>query len=142
MTIWSSIKKFLNSSLGTKDFETLDNMLVGKWQLEASDEIYYDLFYKNELQGTITRFFEAQVDGSVRIKAWYSLGSIKSSSVTVKIYINDVLMYEKNQLSSFTQDITLSKGDILKIEISNPDRYKDFSLQILASETKKAFSEE
>lgn len=138
MTIWSSIKKFLNSSLGTKDFETLDNMLVGNWQLEASDEIYYDLFYKNKLQGTITRFFEAQVDGSVKV---YAPSNYSSSSTVTKIYINDALIFEKTG-SGFSSVVSLLKGDILKIEIINLDKYDEFGLQIRATETKKVFLQE
>ena len=134
MTIWSSIKKFLNSSLGTKDFKALDNQLLEGWNLEASDDIYYTLFSGDWMLGkTAVKKFRAYLDGTIRVKAW--------NRVNVWIYVNDILVADNNSDElTFTCDITLSKGDILKIEAN--DASTGLYLQICATETKKVFSEQ
>lgn len=125
MTIWNSIKAFLNSKLGKDGFESLDEMMVSGWKLRPSThsiyyavwgEITYDYKLSNEgfiitrvkITDEIRKTYKAYGDGEITILSEGVLG----------IYKNDIQIYLAEHQNPKYQNVSFAKGDVLTIVLN------------------------
>ena len=141
--MWSYIKKAINSTLGTNDFEPLNELFFKSKALNASENLYYTIqseSVKVEEGKTykIPKSIKMYNSGSITIKS--NLESPYNRAYTyLRIYINNVLY---KTLSSETTSpettevstiVSFNAGDIITFEIfvdftsSSSTQYGKFS---------------
>ena len=100
--MWSYIKKAINSTLGTNDFEPLNELFFKSKALNASENLYYTIqseLVKVEEGKTykIPKSIKMYNSGSITIKSNLKAPSAEYYTY-LKIYINNVLykqIYQK-----------------------------------------------
>lgn len=130
MSIWSEIKHALNSTLGTKEFKPLDEIVLGNWNLAPSEKSYisesaqyaynsatYTFSYNNK--------FKFLTNGSV---TFYLLNIASASSFektyTVNIYEDGRLIETiertveiQSTASAASKTLTIKKGSVYSFEL-------------------------
>lgn len=125
------IKKALNSTIGTKDFQPLDEMIKNATQL-LPDKSSTMLLLAERAYPTYQSPFavdniRANCDGGCYLA--FSPYSTDDNNIDTTIYINNVLKhhhvfaYERKQRINLYYPIWFKKGDIIKIVIKQPDGY-------------------
>ena len=130
MGLWASIKKTLNSTVGTADMVPLDKIFLNQKNLVASDNEYLLLetkgdssTYPNETTTEMQKKVKMTNAGSVRIKV--SLLRINSSSRTyLRVYVNgnEVTNLNSGLTNNYieeTADITFNAGDIISFSVTS-----------------------
>lgn len=123
--MWSYIKKAINSTLGTNDFEPLNELFFKNKALNASENLYYTI------QGETVKVEEGTTYKIPKTIKMYNSGSITIKSnlkppsaeyyTYLKIYINNVLYkqlsssaYEATEVSTI---VSFNAGDVITFEI-------------------------
>lgn len=125
MGLWAGIKRSLNSTVGTTEFEPLDKIIKGAKGLKASDNFYSRILSGN-FSGTadspfvIENLIEMKWQGSFRMKirarAQTNTGYVnikKNGSIVFSLALDAVSNY-----TEYSQDISFTNGDIIGVEIS------------------------
>ena len=126
MSIWAEIKHALNSTLGTNDFEPLNELFFKNKALNASENLYY-----------IIQSESVKVEEGKTYKIPKSIKMYNSGSVTIKsdlrgpdydrytylnIYINNVLYkqlsaYDTTSMQEVSTIVSFNAGDVITFEI-------------------------
>ena len=126
MSIWAEIKHALNSTLGTNDFEPLNELFFKNKALNASENLYY-----------IIQSGWARVEEGETYKIPKSIKMYNSGSITIKsglngpdydrytylnIYINNVLYkqlsaYQTSSMEEVSTTVSFNAGDVITFEI-------------------------
>ena len=135
MGIWAGIQHALNSTLGTKDFKSLDQMILGMRSLQASDNVYMTLsgFPSASPDGGQTvivshpQSITPYTSGSLKFKVYYvtSHSGYYSPVVKFSVYINgslaDISVLNSSSSSDtkeHTLQISYQAGDVITLEVS------------------------
>ncbi len=108
MGLWASIKKTLNSTLGTSDFQPLDKIITGQRTLAASDSVLNVVFSGSTNVSTsreIIGEFTPKVNGSIRILVTYENSSVSSRTFYIEVVKSDngIIVAEKSLTASGEQ---------------------------------------
>ena len=99
MGIWTGIKKALNSTLGTSEFQPLDKMIKSQRTYTASDSVLVPLISgaSMAMPSTIKKIpgvtFTSKVNGSIRISGqltYYRSSSTQDMVAVIRIYDDNV----------------------------------------------------
>ena len=130
------LAKVMNSSVGTSNFKSLDEILVFSKSLKASDEVYS--LFPNSLTGDMTVFngnsskdictFKMPLNGSVKLVYNMGFGSSgPTGSVKVNIYKNGTLyqtssstfgIYDTTNNPTRSAILEGNRGDVFKINLT------------------------
>lgn len=125
MGFWTGIKRAVNSTLGTEEFEPLDKIILGTKGLKASENFYSKILSK-ELHGTadnpvvIENLLEMKWQGSFRLKI-YAKGYSNTGYVRIKRNGNTVYTFSLDAVTDFKEyytDISFSNGDIIGLVVT------------------------
>lgn len=113
MSFWVEIKKAINSTLGTKEFEPLDKrfdrLLAEQYILESSDDVFYS-FDNEEHEDVndfdITQGFVATRGGTLTVKT--TITSNKALGYTITAYANGEEIATKTLTKSVGSAVTVS----------------------------------
>lgn len=139
--MWSYIKKAINSTLGTNDFEPLNELFFKNKALNASENLYYTI------QGESVKVEEGTTYKIPKSIKMYNSGSITIKSnleapynginTYLKIYINDVsyksLSTEATSSTEVSTIVSFNADDVITFEIyvawtsASSTKYGNFS---------------
>lgn len=123
---WAKIKKAINSTLGTGEFQPLDEIILGTKGLKASDNFYTQIYQGDAIRGSaepnskiMPVTLKMNWQGSFRLK----VTSYKANSGgNFSVLINDVISTGfDSTYSSFGDtfiDVSFNKGDIIKFKLT------------------------
>lgn len=117
MGIWAGIKYALNSTLGTDEFEPLDQLIINSVYLTGTNDVLYTLGNASSIDGSKTIFEKkVNISGVMRLTAE---DIYDESSLNLSVYINgeyDSFM-KRNTFGGGSLDFNVKKGDIIDIRI-------------------------
>lgn len=124
--MWAAIKKAINSSIGTSDFQPLDKMILGQKSLVASDNVYQVIkatrFSLTPADSAALNLFQLNCTASFKLKfraRYYnyesSLGIYKNGT----LYTSVSLAYSSGFQTYISDAIIASKNDIISIKPYN-----------------------
>lgn len=107
---WGKIKKAINSTLGTSDFQPLDKLIINSVYLTANDDVLYAVGDVYSIDGELTLFEKkVNISGVIRFVA----EKIDSTYLSLLLYINGT---RRTTISTAGYaDVTITKGDVIKI---------------------------
>ena len=113
MSGWISKRLFLNSSVASDHFESIDkNVMPSRLSIAKDDNVYYEIAHNGELKSQIYKKFKANCNGAISVQG---ASSVKKNGENVPV-----------------GDISISVGDIIEIYV-NANRYLS-SAKITAKE--------
>lgn len=86
---WAEIKNAVNSTVGTKDFKPLNEIIRGNWNLIESERIYISetpAYTSSSGTYTISNSFKFKANGSARIRLILAYSA--NATYTLEIYKN------------------------------------------------------
>lgn len=134
MSFWAAIKYALNSTIGTNEFEPLDEIIRNNKILMASDEEYAVLstsFNENvqtttskPLVNILSKKIKMNNSGSLKIKfsgTIYLIDSYPNAVLNLEIYKNNINLagFSITSLGGYTRtsnEITFMRGDVIEIK--------------------------
>ncbi len=137
MGIWAGIKHALNSTLGTKDFEPLDKLIVSKTKTIASDELYESLPSRSITVGGASTIKTSNFPrlkmkgyGTLRLKATLGIELYGEMWVTFNVLKNDETVTSLNLRlgedvtnKEFSRNISFEHGDVLSFMLEGGNNY-------------------
>lgn len=147
MGFWSGIKYALNSTLGTKDFKPLneiirDEILNGSG-LVSSDNLYYPSIIEENIdigrQTSYNKTFDVKLKfnvlGTVKLQATYSSTQVNRLDFTILKNNNIFQSFSVKSNQTSTRDVILefSKDDVFTFTISGDGYSESSSAAITAS---------
>ena len=124
---WAKIKKALNGTLGTNEFQSLDKMILGQKGLKSSDNYYATLLDDNvtvSLGKTWSKdLIKMNWDGTFRLGVSLYKDSqggyldVKVNNVTIKTIDYEDMNNSPYQFT-YLSEIPVKKGDIVSVSIS------------------------
>ena len=134
MSFWAGIKYALNSTIGTNEFEPLDEIILNNKILMASDEEYAALstsFNENvqtttskPLVNILSKKIKMNNSGSLKIRfsgTIYQSGSYPNAELNLEILKNNI-GFEKFSITNLgeyfrkSNEITFMRGDVIEIK--------------------------
>lgn len=105
---WAEIKRAINSTVGTDEFQPLDKMIMGNWNLVESNNTYLfetPLYSSSAGTHTLSTTFKMKANGTARIR----LLAAYSANITCafEIYKNGQL-YKSNSLTGINTSTNVS----------------------------------
>lgn len=137
MSFWSGIKHALNSTLGTEQFQPLDEIVTKQWTIIASDDVYEDIgagitITLDPDTGFADYTFPALTMtkyGTIRIAATLTPGVVggfhENDVVYLSVTKNGNTIYEstkQNAPMTINTDIDVFPGDTILIYMSYKGR--------------------
>lgn len=122
---WAEVKHALNSTVGTGDFESLDEIFKGNWRFVSSDILYKTAPASYTSSGgtyTIGNTFTAKANGVVTFR----LSGVETTSTNFTFYVyrngsTTPAASGTNTTSSasrsYTADCEVNKGDVFTFDI-------------------------
>lgn len=132
MGFWVGIKRAINSTLGTSEFQSLDKIIKGQKSLIKSDNLYYSfpqVTYQNVTSGNnevIKELIKFKCSGSCRIVAEDMTGV---SMLWSRVYINgtQVATGGSNTLSA---EVNFKANDVLSIGLGESVNSQKYTVNI------------
>lgn len=131
MGIWGEIKYAINSTLGTRDFKPLNEIIMQTKDLAASNTLYKIVFPTSHSQDlsrnkdNVLFKFKANRNGSIRLFMSFYRG-LTPRGITIRAFINTTMTNSQHYdipadlETECIFDVNISKGNIYTIT-GNPD---------------------
>lgn len=123
---WAEIKKAVNSTICTEDFQPLDEIFKGSWRFVACDDVTYKsdtvTYSRNGSAFTLGNSYTAAADGTLTVKLLATTNS--GITCTFGAYVNGALFSsdERSVTSTaeytFSNNVTFKKGDVLTFKFT------------------------
>lgn len=125
--MWAGIKTALNSTMGTSEFKSLDQLIDEKRDLVASDDLYRYIFtgrrdyalstaQSGTNQYTVAKF-KTNRNGSLRLKYAATQNSTKSVAIKIIKGTTEIIKAVNQTQTVFSEDIDFNKNEDVEIKI-------------------------
>mgnify|MGYP003289318801 CR=1 FL=1 len=139
MSIWSEIKYALNSTLGTKHFESLDSMLISNYTLVPSSYIlkefvkegeYASVYYETPYQVSFTPNYNGNITFGIT-----SPSANDNNKFRIKVFENgeQIISIEKetsDSIIAFNIAVMKDTNYIVELRTTGATRYQVNSIRI------------
>lgn len=121
MSVWSSIKYAINSTLGTEDFKPLDKMYKDSLQLQGTTAAISETHQLVSSSSPDPVFVIGNYGGIVNVCVNIARTNSNDFSTTVKIYKNGKQAYSQGVYSTTTDEQKAKAFEYIPISVSPGD---------------------